>query len=134
MKMKASVTIEASFVLPLFLFVLMVSTYCLFYSHDKQVVSAAAYETVTVMSGREDVKTEEIEAYFKERVVGRTFLFEKINVKVEKKDKNIKLICSGRKRSMDFELEREMAITNPEDYIRTLRRIEKLKDKLGDEE
>ena len=134
MKMKASVTIEASFVLPLFLFVFMVSTYCLFYNHDKQVVSAAAYETVAVMSGREDLKMEEIEAYFKERVEGRTFLFEKINVEVETKDKNIKLICSGRKRGMSFELEREMAITNPEDYIRTLRRIEKLKDKLGDEE
>ena len=65
MKVKGSITIEASFVIPLFLLVFMVSTYCLFYSHDKSVVGAVAYETVSVASGREDIKVEEIEAYIK---------------------------------------------------------------------
>ena len=133
MKLKGSVTIEASFVLPLFLFVFMISTYCFFYSHDKSVVGAIAYETVAAASGREDIKVEEIEAYFVERVEGRTFLFDKISAEVEMTSENVKLTCSGLKRGMSFVLKREMKITEPEDYIRNIRKIEKLKNNLGDE-
>ena len=133
MKVKGSITIEASFVIPLFLLVFMVSTYCLFYSHDKSVVGAVAYETVSVASGREDIKVEEIEAYFADRVEGRTFLFDKISTEVEMTSENVKLTCSGSKRGMSFTLKQEMKITEPEDYIRTIRKIEKLKNKLGDE-
>ena len=133
MKVKGSVTIEASFVIPLFLLVFMVSTYCLFYIHDKSVVGAVAYETVAAASGRKDMKVEEIESYFVERVEGRTFLFDKISAKVEMTSENVKLTCSGLKRGMSFVLKREMKITEPEDYIRNIRKIEKLKNNLGDE-
>ena len=63
-----SFTIEASFVVPIILMVFMASVYIIFYFHDKNILSGAAYETAVVGSERKSYKKEELEAYFRRRI------------------------------------------------------------------
>ena len=121
-------TIEAAIIVPLFLLVFGVSLNLLFYSHDKNVIGAAAYETVAIGSGRYDHDTDYLEAYFQKRVEGRTFLFPKVTGKVEMTDEKVEIKCETRKGMMKIVVNRTMCITNPEDYIRNIRKIKELQD------
>lgn len=67
-----SFTIEASFVVPIILMVFMASVYIIFYFHDKNILSGAAYETAVVGSERKSYKKEELEAYFRRNRKGKS--------------------------------------------------------------
>lgn len=121
-------TVEAAVIVPLFLLVFGVSLNLLFYSHDKNVIGAAAYETVAVGSGRYDHDADYLEGYFQKRVEGRTFLFSKVTGKVEMTDDRVEIKCETRKGMMKIVVNRTMCITDPEDYIRSIRKIKELQD------
>lgn len=121
-------TIEAAIIVPLFLLVFGVSLNLLFYSHDKNVIGAAAYETVAAGSGRYDHDADSLEGYFQKRVEGRTFLFPKVTGKVEMTDDQVEIRCETRKGMMKIVVSRSMCLTEPEDYIRNIRKIKELQD------
>ena len=83
-----SFTIEASFVVPIILMVFMASVYIIFYFHDKNILSGAAYETAVVGSERKSYKKEELEAYFRRRIKGKLIVFSNVkeNIEVEKEE------------------------------------------------
>lgn len=121
-------TIEAAIIVPLFLLVFGVCLNLLFYHHDKNVIGAAAYETVAIGSGRYDYEVDDMEGYFQKRVEGRTFLFSKVTGQVEMKDDKVEITCETRKGIMKIALSRQMCITDPEDYIRSIRKIKEIQD------
>ena len=112
-----SFTIEASFVVPIILMVFMASVYIIFYFHDKNILSGAAYETAVVGSERKSYKKEELEAYFRRRKKG------KLIVEVEKEE--ITVTCSAKKRRMKINVSASVKQTEPETYIRNVRKIKK---------
>lgn len=121
-------TIEAAIIIPLFLLVFGVSLNLLFYHHDKNVIGAAAYETVAIGSGRGEQDEDNLEVYFQKRVENRTFLFAKVAGEVELTEKKVSISCKTKKGIMEITLSREMSITDPEDYIRSIRKLKELED------
>ena len=121
-------TIEAAIIIPLFLLVFGVSLNLLFYHHDKNVIGAAAYETVSIGSGRRELNEDSLEGYFQKRVERRTFLFPKVTGEVEMTDDKVKIVCETKKGIMKIHLSRKMCLTDPEDYIRSVRKLKELQD------
>lgn len=125
---KGSFTIEAAVIVPLILLVFVVSLNSLFYYHDRDVIAAAAHETVAVGSGRGEWEEAELENYFQSRLKGRTLLFSEIRGEVEVDDNQVKIVCKAKKHVMSLSVKRVMRRTEPEDYIRNIRKIEKLRE------
>ena len=115
-----SFTIEASFVVPIILMVFMASVYIIFYFHDKNILSGAAYETAVVGSERKSYKKEELEAYFRRRIKGKLIVFSNVKEKEE-----ITVTCSAKKRRMKINVSASVKQTEPETYIRNVRKIKK---------
>jgi len=127
---KGSFTIEAAVIVPLILLVFAVSLNSLFYYHDRSVIGAVAYETVTVGSERREWSKDELESYFRERIEGRTLLFANVSGQVEITDTQVSLFCEVEKNHMSLTVKRVMRKTEPEKYIRNIRKIEKIQGEL----
>ena len=91
-------------------------------------IGAAAYETVAIGSGRSDQDKDSLEGYFQKRVEGRTFLFPKVTGKVEMSDEKVQITCETSKGMMRIVVNREMCLTDPEDSIRSIRKIKELQN------
>ena len=127
---KGSFTIEASVIVPLILLVFVVSINGLFYYHDRSVIGAVAYETVTIGSERREWSKEDLETYFQERIGGRTLLFTDVAGQVEITDNEVSLVCEAKRNYMSVTVRRIMRKTEPEKYIRNIRKIEKIQGEL----
>lgn len=124
-----SVTIEASVVVPLILFVLGLLFYILFYYHDKNVLLAGAHETAVYGAGREQQREADLENHFRGRVEGKLLLFQQLQPKIEMKDKQVIVSCVATKGLMVLRVDCQMNRTDPETYIRAIRKIKKLGEK-----
>lgn len=118
-----SFTIEASFVVPIILMVFMASVYIIFYFHDKNILSGAAYETAVVGSERKSYKKEELEAYFRRRIKGKLIVFSNVKENIEVEKEEITVTCSAKKRRMKINVSASVKQTEPETYIRNVRKI-----------
>lgn len=125
-QIQGSVTIEAAVIVPLILLLFVIALHTLFYYHDKNILEAVAHETMALGSHEKALRDEELEEYFQSRIQGRLLLFRTIESKIENKEREVALICSGQKGQMSIRLERVMAISKPERYIRNVRKIEKI--------
>lgn len=123
-------TIEMSFLMPVILLLIMNSIFVMFYFHDKNIISGAAYETVVVGStkAREGGSTDagELERLFKERVGNKCILFEGVLVTVKISDDEIEVLAKGEKRGMHISVLKKMPVTKPEQKIRNIRRMKGL--------
>ncbi len=126
-RLHGTFTIEAAIIIPLFLWVFAICVQLLFFSHDKVLIGALAYETAVYGSGRETLENEEIEAYFQRQVEGRTLVLHDIYVEVEQKDNSAKILCDAEKGRIKVHFVRELKRTEPENVIRTLRKIGEIK-------
>lgn len=127
-----SFTIEASFVVPIILMVFMASVYIIFYFHDKNILSGAAYETAVVGSERKSYKKEELKAYFRRRIKGKLIVFSNVKENIEVEREKITVTCSAKKRRMKIKVSASVKQTEPETYIRNVRKIKKIEEKIGD--
>lgn len=130
--LRGSFTIEASLIIPLILFVFSVLLYTLFYFHDKNIVTAIAHETLAVGSGREEVDEEELERYFYQRMNDRLLLFTQVDYEVSIDEEQIQMVCEAKKSNMVLKIESVMSRTAPEDYIRSVRKLTKIGEKIGE--
>ena len=99
--LNGSFTVEMSLLMPMILFLVMGCVLACFYYHDKNIIAGAAYETAVVGSTKarekDGIQEAELKALFQERV--------------------------GKK--MSLAVESRAAVTEPERYIRDIRRIKK---------
>lgn len=131
---RGSFTIEAAVIIPLILLVFVVSLNGLFYYHDRSVLAAAAYETVAVGSGRTEWEEEKLDTYFQNRIKGRTLLFSNVESEVKITEKQVKIFCYAGKNGLSISVKRVMQRTEPENYIRNLRKIGKIQENIGETE
>ncbi len=124
--LKGSYTIEAAFIVPIVLSLFVVLVYTLFYYHDKNIVAGAAYETLAIGTGRMEYDTEKLSTFFQERIQGKLLLFKNIEDDIEIGKEEIKIQCEGRKKYMRFKVIQKAKITEPEEFIRNLRKINNL--------
>lgn len=126
-KVQASMTVEMSFLMPMILFLIMGCILTVFYYHDKNILSGAAYETAVVGSTKarekDGVKEGELETLFYERVKNKCIMFVRPQVSVNVEKEEIEIIAAASRKYMKISVSKKAAITNPEKKIRDLRRF-----------
>lgn len=122
-KLRGSMTVEASVIVPLILGMVMCLFFILFYYHDKNVVSAVAHETVVYACKADEISIEETENYFQKRIQEKLLLFPRVHTEIAVEQDVIHLKGIARKRGMTLKVEAQMKRTEPEKYIRNIRRI-----------
>lgn len=124
---RGSMTVEMSFLMPIILMLIMSTILAVFYFHDKNILAGAAYETVVVgstkMREKEPPEEEELKMLFQERVNGKCILFSKYRVAINVSDQKIEMNVAAVKNKLRVSVVKRAAVTEPEKYIRNLRRI-----------
>ena len=131
-KLQGSFTIEAAVIVPLILFVFGVLLFILFYYHDKNVLLGTAHETVAIGSSRQNMKEEELENYFASRIKGKILIFPWVQSEAEIREEEVYIVCKAKKNTLSLKVESKAAKTEPEDYIRGVRKIEKIGEGIGE--
>lgn len=128
-KYQGSLTVEAAYLMPVIGMILAVSILALFYFHDKNIISSCAYETAVVGSTKarekDGVSPDILIRAFQERIHGKCILFPDAAVEVQVKENMILVHAYSRRKGMTVSTEHGMKVTDPEKYIRDLRRIGK---------
>lgn len=122
---RGSFTVEASLIVPIILMMFAVLIYILFYYHDKNIMAGAAYETAVVGTERQDCEEEELERYFQRRVRGKLILFPSVQEKIQIEKESVTIVCRARKKRMKIEVSMSARRTEPEKFIRNIRKIKK---------
>lgn len=129
-RLKGSMTVEMSFLLPIILLLIMSSILATFYFHDKNILSGAAYETAVVgstkMREREQISQGELEGLFRERVGRKCILFAGSSVKVQVGKQEICVEATAHKGRFGISVIKKAAVTQPENDIRDKRRIKEI--------
>ena len=128
-KYQGSLTVEAAYLMPIIGMILAVSILVLFYFHDKNIISSCAYETAVVGSTKarekDGVSPDTLIRAFQERIHGKCILFPDAAVEVQVEEKQILVHAYSRRKGITVSAEHRMKVTDPEKYIRDLRRIRK---------
>ena len=133
-KLRGGFTIEVAYLFPLILFVFAVLLHVLFYYHDKNVLLGTAHETAAYGASLEEPQDSELENYFTARMRGRLLLFEKLEKEIELQEEKVTVACHAKKSIMSLRIECSVNRTDPEDYIRSVRKIIKIGKGKGNEE
>lgn len=126
-KLKASMTVEMSLLVPLILFIFMGLIMTVFYFHDKNIMNGAAYETVVVgstkMREKNKITESELVEFCKERMDGKCIFLTSQEVSASIEEEEILVEISARKKGFGVSVEKSAAITEPEKKIRDIRRL-----------
>lgn len=122
-------TVEMSFLMPVILLLIMGCILAVFYYHDKNILSGAAYETVVVGSTKarekDGIKEGELEMLFYQRAKDKCIMFSHPQVSVEIEKEEIEVNASATRKYMKVSVMKRAAITDPEKKIRDLRRLKR---------
>ena len=122
-KVRGSMTVEATVIIPLILGMVMCLFFVLFYYHDKNVISAIAHETVVYACRGDEISIEETENYFQERIGEKLLLFPGVYTDISIEQDVLRFEGVARKHGMTLKVKMKMKRTEPEKYIRNIRRI-----------
>ena len=130
MSVKGSMTIEMAYIMPVVFLVFFLSVTGIFYFHDKNIISGCAYETAVVGSvkAREKDGVEEsiLNALFQERVRGKCILFAGAGAQIAITDNEIIVTATAKRGRVAVSVSQSAKITEPEKYIRDIRRIKNI--------
>lgn len=140
--LKGSFTIEATFIFPLVVSVVLFIIYSAFYLHNEAVIQGVAYEIAIygTMLDKSDksVMQEKMEKKYKDAIDGRLISMDEPKLNIECEGKTIKVNICGRMDTVIFGIsdnyndrlisaERIVKYSNPIDKIWVLKLIENLK-------
>ncbi len=125
-QLKASFSVEMSVIAPMIIIIMMMSIMTVFYQHDKNILSAAAYETAVVGSiknrNHKEIDPNELQELFLERVGRKCIVLRKPSVHISVTDREVSVQGSSGHRRMTANIAQKAVITKPEDYIRKKKR------------
>ena len=123
---KGSFTIEAAVIVPIILFIFGILLHILFYWHDKIILMSTAHETAAVGNSQMELSELELEYYFFSRMEERLLLFDRVECIAYIEDDRVRVVYDGSKRTMVAKGECSISRTEPEDYIRGIRKLRKI--------
>lgn len=132
-ELRGNFTVEAAVIIPLIMMVFVISLHVLFYYHDKNILMGTAHETVAYGAGLEATEEATLETYFNQRIKGKLMLFTRIENEIRIEDKKVSITCTARKSLMSLQVEGTVNRTNPENYIREVRKIKKIGEGIGNQ-
>lgn len=123
-KLKGSITVEVTCLLPIVALCFVLSVWGAFYFYDKNILTSCAYEAAVVGSTKirenDYVTEEDIEEILKERTYGKCLLFSEIEYYIQIKKEAVVVRIVARRREMKTSVIQTAAITEPELYIRKI--------------
>lgn len=131
-KIQGIFTIEAAVIVPIILVIFGFLLHMIFYYHDKIVLTSAVHDTVAIGVSREGMSEIELEYYFFSRFEGKLMLFSRVECSAQIEEEQVTIKCDGSKDSMSVKIECTMNRTEPENYIRDIRKLKKLGEGIGD--
>ena len=126
-EMNGTITIEAAVIVPMILGMFMVIVWILFYYHDKNIVAVISHETAVMICKEDEIEAQQAEAYFQNRIRGKLLMFPEVDTEVQVDSKELHIVSTSRKNGMSLRVEMKMNRTEPEKYIRNIRRIGAIK-------
>ena len=127
--LKAVATVEMAYIMPVVLLSFMAIVYSAFYYHDKNVLMGMAYETAVLGTQKERTPkgfdSGELAGHFTEHVEGKLILFSFSSVTMDKNARYIVVKSEASKRHMRIQIEQRASITEPEKFIRLIRKVER---------
>lgn len=132
-RLLGSMTVEATYVIPLILVVFGVALTLLFYYHDKVLLLSAVQETAAYAGSREEKSEQKIREHFESLVDGRTLLLGEISVDIDVNDTGTNISCIAKTSILSLKVKGYMASTKPEDYIRMFRKLEKIEEEVKEQ-
>lgn len=127
-KVRGSATIEMAYMIPVIFLAFVSALYMMFYLHDKNILIGAAYETAIVGAQKEkwdeEYAAEQMKALFFERIHGKLIFFSSPSVEIEIAETEVCVNARAGKGNIKMSAMQKVTITNPEKYIRDLRRIQ----------
>lgn len=126
MRMKASATIEAAVACSVFFLSFFLIVNALFYYHDKNILMGTAYEAAVVQSQKkrspETCTAGKSEQEFERAARRRMLLFSKVDLTIEETDQKITVQGTASKRRMKISVSQSASVTEPEKFIRNMRK------------
>ena len=132
-KLNANLTIEAAVIVPLILMIAAVVISILFYYHDKNVLLGTAHETAAYGAGLRKTDEDALENYFSSRIKGKLLLFSSLENEIKVEEEKVTFICHAKKGELSLQVACSVQRTEPEDYIRSIRKMKKIGEELGDQ-
>lgn len=129
-ELPASITVEAALIVPVILFVFGVLLNLLFYYHDKNVVTAVSHDTASYGSYLEEPNEANLKQYLATQLQGKLLLFQTVQSDIQVKENQIIVCCKTQKNGMLIEAECSVNRTEPQAYIRKLRKIQKIGEEI----
>jgi hypothetical protein len=124
--MKASATIEAIVACSVFFLSFFLVVNGLFYYHDKNILMGTAYEAAVVQSQKkrspETCTVGEVEQSFERAAKRRMLLFSKVDLTIEETDQKVTVRGTASKRRMKLSVSQSASVTEPEKFIRNMRK------------
>lgn len=125
--LKGSFTVETAYLMLLFAAVFVLCVLGVFYFHDKSILSACAYETAVIGSTmareKDGVEDGELEAAFLERIRGKCILFSDVDISVDVDEEQVTAAVMARRGKMSASVSHKAKVTEPEEYIREVRKV-----------
>lgn len=121
---QGSMTVEMSFLMPMILLLVMECILAVFYCHDRNILSGAAYETAVVGStkARESIREGELETLFYQRAGDKCIMFAHVKVFVKVEKHEIEVAAEASRKYMKILVVKRAAVTEPEKKIRNKRK------------
>jgi ATP-dependent Clp protease ATP-binding subunit ClpX len=101
------------------------------YDHDKNILLGTAHETAAYGTALEEPNEGLLENYFAGRVKGKLLLFTKLEKEIVLQEEKVTVSCNASKNVMSLRVKCTVNQTEPEDYIRSVRKIIKLGEGRG---
>ena len=108
-KVKGSATVELAYMMPVIFLAFIVTIYIIFYFHDKNILIGAESQ---------------MKQLFKERIKGKFIFFAQASAEIEIGEKAVSVNARAAKGRMRMRTRQRATITEPEKYIRDLRRVQ----------
>ncbi|MGC4018769.1 MAG: pilus assembly protein [Muricomes sp.] len=128
-KLKASVTVEMAYIMPMVILILLLTIYTIFYYHDKNILIGAAGETAVLGAQLERQKGEgktDLGNFYRERIRGKLILLHLTDIEVTKRKKQVEVNAQAGNRWMHVSAGGKAVIPEPEKKIRKKRQLEAL--------
>lgn len=124
-ELKAVITVEMSYLVPIVLFLFMLVVYTVFYYHDKNILIGAAGETAVVGAQLERKRGEDegvnLESIYQDRIRGKLLLFSAPQVSVNHSRQWVEVEAYASKGRMSVRVVQKTAVSGPEEKIRKKR-------------
>lgn len=133
-KIKGSFTIEAAVIVPIILLIFSMLINIAFFYHDKNIVIGLAHETLAIGSRRDTWNEKGLEDHFASGIKGKLLLFSSVQQEVQMDEEKVQITCKAKKGILALQTEYKMSKTQPEEYVREVRKILKMQEGIGKEE